>query len=266
MTLRLQVRAIGFAAPGVEDAAALERHLGGSALDAPDDWRPVPKSLSRRQLQRMSDATRVAILAAEQITDAVPDDGAWVFASSIGEGSTLDLILRSLAEDEVMVQPLRFQNAVHNTAQGQWSIIAHAKGAATSIAAYDDTAGAGLLKAAMQATLEETALGLVIYDAPLPPPLHVKRPISFPMAAALALDPVVAAGQGAVLDLEPVSDTPAGPLPSGVTPHLTGSGNPTRAILPLLKEVFHPSGVPVTLSLTGGSGLRVKVSDSADAE
>ena len=261
MTLCLQVRAIGFAAPGLEGAAALSAHLAGGPHELPDGWSPTPRSLSRRQLQRLSDATRVAVMAAEQIAEAVPPDAAWVFASSIGEGATLDQILRALAEDEPMIQPLRFQNAVHNTAQGQWSILAKARGPGTSIASYDETVGAGLLKAAMQAAIEQTAIGLVCYDAPLPPPLFEKRPIRFPMAAALALAPDPAPGQGPLLRIDVVPDGDPG------TPaDIANSGNPTRAVLPLLKEVFHPTGVPVTLALTGGSGLRIMVGDTSDAE
>ena len=265
MSMRLHLHAVGFAAPGIEDADALAAHLGGAPATPPEDWSPAPKSLSRRQMMRLSDATRVAIMAAEQIAGAVPGDGAWVFASSIGEGATLDGILRALCEADVMIQPLGFQNAVHNAAQGQWSILAHSEGPGTSIASYDDTAGAGLLKAAMQATIERTALGLVIYDAPLPPPLHEKRPIAFPMAAALALSPHPPAAPLAALEIDVVPGAAPDATPPDDGSFLSRSGNPTRLVLPLLKEVFRPTGVPVTLSLTGGAGLRVTVGGPGDA-
>ncbi len=202
MTGRLHVNAIGFAAPGLDSSAGLFAHFHGADWSGGEGWKPAPACLPRRQALRLSDSTRLAIMAAEQIADAVPEQAAWVFASSTGESRTLNGILAALSQPEILIQPLRFQNSVHNAAQGQWSIVAHATGPATSIAAYDDSVGAGLLKAMMQAALEKTAVGLVVFDAPFPPPLHEKRRFDLPMAAALALSPEPMPGSRCVLDLE----------------------------------------------------------------
>ena len=162
-----------------------------------------------------------------------------------------------------MIQPLRFQNAVHNAAQGQWSILARSEGPASSIAAYDDTAGAGLLKAAMQVTIEQTTLGLVIFDAPLPP--YEKRPIDFPMAAALALGPAPSDAALAEFEIDVVPNGSREATAPDAASFMSQSGNPARFVLPLLKEVFRPTGAPVTLSLTGGAGMRIKVGGPGDA-
>ncbi len=260
MIARLYVNAVGFAAPGIETTAALYAHFDGAIWPNTDNWEPVSVMLPRRKALRLSEATRLAIMAAEQIGETVPKDAAWVFASSVGEGQTLNEILAALCKSEIMVQPLRFQNSVHNAAQGQWSIIAHATGPATSIAAYDHSVGAGLLKAMMQATLENTSVGLVVFDAPLPPPLHEKRKISMPMAAALALSRHPTVESRCVLDIEVIAhtETPS-QIRTDISTELLDSGNPVRFILPLLERIHRPDTQPVFLALPGGAGLKVTV-------
>jgi len=263
--VRAFVNAIGFAAPGLETADALWAHMNGAALSVQPNWMAAPNSLPPRQMRRLSNATRLAILAAEQIGPVLPADAAWVFASSVGEGQTLDEILRSLRGPEILVQPIRFQNAVHNAAQGQWSIAAGAIGAASSIAAFDDTVGAGLLKAMMQIRIDDVPVGLVVYDAPLPEPLHPKRPFAIPMAAALALGSAPTDGVCAVLDIEmePTGEaTP--PETAPVSAALSGCGNPVRFLLPLLAQIWSGDPGTVKLSLSGGACLRIAVSP-ADA-
>jgi len=267
MNRRLYVNGIGFAAPGIDSAAGLAAHFNGAAWSSAEGWKPAPASLPRRQALRLSDSIRLAIMVAEQIGDAVPDQAAWVFASSIGEGGTLNEILTSLSQSEIMVQPLRFQNSVHNAAQGQWSIVAKAMGPATSIAAYDDTVGAGLLKAMMQAALEKTPVGLVVFDAPLPSPLHEKRPLDLPMAASLALSPEPTPDSLCVLDIEMMAE--AGPVDldrANIAAGLIDSGNPVRFILPLLNRICGFDRRAVALTLPGGGGLRVTVREVPDAE
>jgi hypothetical protein len=252
---RVSVAALGFVAPGIADLAALGAHLAGAPLDASEGWRPSPASLPPRQARRLSPGIALAIAAAEQVAPALPRDAAWVFASSVGEGETLRDILAALARPDIMIQPLKFQNAVHNAAQGQWSIIAGAEGPATSIAAHDETVGAGLLKAAMQVLIERRPVGLVMFDAPLPPPLHEKRPLAMPMAAALALT-----GEGGALGMLDLSldhdAAPTDPRDSGAGAPLLDSGNPVRFALSLLARIDRADRRPVVLRLPGGGGLR----------
>ncbi len=250
MKIRLHVRAIGIAAPGLDDATALHALQAGAAMPQEPDWQPAPRSLPRRQALRLSETIRLAIMATEQVGDAVPRDGGWVFASSTGEGDTLHDILMALRDDEIMIQPLKFQNAVHNAAQGQWSILAGATGPMTSIAAYDETAGAGLLKAAMHCAVEGTPVGLVVFDSPLPAPLHEKRPFTGPAALSIALHPEAGPADLATLEIETVD------LPAVTT---EANGNPAFAMLPLLRRVLAPSAEPVVLGLPGGTGLAIRV-------
>lgn len=262
----LYVSAIGFAAPGLDSAAELFAHLDGAPLRAAEDWTPLPGCLPRRQTLRLSESTRLAIMAAEQIGAALPGDSAWVFASSTSEGWILNEILALLCQPDIMVQPLRFQNAVHNAAQGQWSIVARATGPASSIAAYDDSVGAGLLKATMQAAQEHIPVGLVAFDAPLPPPLHEKRPFAMPIAAALALTPARTPASRCRLDLSVTrSGHPSDPAEAGAAPALATSGNPVRFILPLLARIHRADPRPVLLGLPGGARLMVAVGEVCHA-
>ena len=250
---RLRVTGLGFVAPGLDGVDALTAHLDGAPLEAEPGWRAQPASLPPRQAKRLSGAIALALAASEQIAEAMPPDGGWVFASSLGEGDTLNRILTSLREPEIMVQPLKFQNAVHNAALGQWSIAAGAVGPGTSIAAWDDTAGAGFLKAAMQVLLEGLTVGLVIFDEPLPEPLWDKRPIATPMAAAFALAPA-GEGEGA-LELSLIPGPDATPAPPG---SLGESRNPVRQVIPLLGALHGNGLVDATLTLPGAQALRIR--------
>ena len=187
MRFRAHIDGVSFAAPGVEGISQLSARWEDAWTAEP--WQPLPSGLSPRQAKRLSPAIRLALLLAEGIAEAVPADAAWVFASSVGEGETLDVILRALCEPDMMIQPVRFQNAVHNAASGQWSILRTVTGPVTSIAGYDQTVGAGLLKALMQMDREAVPIGLIAYDAPIPVPLDEKRPLGVPMGFGLALSP-----------------------------------------------------------------------------
>ncbi|MEM8699803.1 MAG: beta-ketoacyl synthase chain length factor, partial [Pseudomonadota bacterium] len=233
MTLAAYIGPVAFAAPGVLSWQDLEAAIAQGNAWEPEPWEPMPAGLSPRQAKRLSPAIRLAFASAEALGE-VPEETAWVFASSVGEGETLDVILRGLSTQDMMIQPLRFQNAVHNAASGQWSIAAGITGPVTSIAAYDETVGAGLVKALTQAWVERRPVALICFDAPIPVPLDEKRPLGVPMAAGLLLRPD--AGEGY---LARISCT-VGPVEvtapeSSIAQALLATGNPIAAILPLLE-------------------------------
>lgn len=263
MTQKLYVNAAGFVAPGFDSIAALEAHLDGAPANKPEDWKPQPTSLPPRAARRLSTAIRLAVQTAEQVTPALPSNAGWVFASSIGEGDTLNDILTALCRDDIMIQPVKFQNAVHNAAQGQFSIAAKAVGPGTSIADYDMTVAAGLLKAMMQATLEQIPVGLVAFDAPMPQPLHEKRRFEIPMAAALALSPAPNDQTFAVLSITcgPVTNSPMDP-DAPVADWLMTSNNPARYALPLLTRLHRKDPTPLILHLSPNTALTVQVTDA----
>ncbi|MEO0820552.1 MAG: beta-ketoacyl synthase chain length factor [Pseudomonadota bacterium] len=260
-TLTAYLGAASLHAPGTDGWAALSDAVASGA-GAPDTdvaaWQPRPASLSPRQAKRLSLQTRLAILSAEDIADALPAEAAWVFASSSGEGETLHVILEAQATAEMLVSPVRFQNAVHNAAAGQWSIARSLTGPMTSIAAFDDSVAAGLLKAALQVHLERRAVGAVFFDAPLPVPLFEKRPIEMPMSASLALTPDRTTHASHRLRFSQ-SDAAPSPATTARGRALMATGNPVAAVLPLLEAVLSGAEAEVALRQAGGSALVVSV-------
>lgn len=254
------VEAVGFTAPGLDTVEQLHLHFLGATAERPEDWSPSPDILPARQMRRLSESTRLAIKCAEQIADVLPKDAAWVFASSTGEGWTLNEIMKALCQPDIMIQPLRFQNSVHNAAQGQWSIAAGATGPGTSIAAFDNSVAAGLLKATMQAIIEGLPTGLVAFDAPLPPPLHEKRPVETSMAAAFAISPVATVRTLATLEISLTTTTGSlHDLDAPVGAWLMQSNNPVRAALPLLHQIICKETTPLILPISRRSSLKVTV-------
>ena len=254
----IYLEAVGIVAPGLSGADARGAVACDAEWEPTDNWSATPECLSPRQAKRLSPTTRLALSCAEQIGPVLPDDAGWVYASSIGEGVTLDVILQALSEDEILISPMKFQNAVHNAAVGQWTIAKTLKGPSTSIAAYDETAGAGLLKAMLQCALEQRPVGLVIYDWPLPPPLHEKRPIEVPVAVGFAFSPVKTPTSSCKVTCAPGAGdlTPACSAP-GI--RLCMTGNPAAAALPLLEVVLTDRIGSVTLGLSGGGRLSISV-------
>ncbi|MEL6476504.1 MAG: beta-ketoacyl synthase chain length factor [Pseudomonadota bacterium] len=258
MSLSAYIRRAAFAAPGLPSLNDLEAKW--DAPWGPEAWEPMPSGLRPRQAMRLSPATRAAMLVAESLAPVDPQT-AWVFASSVGEGQTLDIILRALCAPDMMIQPLKFQNAVHNAASGQWSIAGGITGPVTSVAAYDETVGAGLLKCLLQMRAEGRPVALVAYDAPIPVPLDEKRPLGVPMGVGLLLSDRSAEAL-ARIEVRLVSPAPA-PCPSPPTSPagraLTATGNPIAAILPLLECLSSGGLGMVRLGLSGGGCLEIAV-------
>lgn len=257
--LTIHIEALAASSPLAHDWASFRAQFAGDAsADAAEDWQPKPNCLAPRAAKRLSPQIRLALTMAEQVALRLPEDAGWVFASSIGEGETLQVILEALRTPEMMIQPLRFQNAVHNAASGQWTIAAGLNGPTTSIGAYAETVGAGFLKAAMQVTLERRAVGLVLFDVPLPEPLDAVHPLGLPFGAAFALTPdpspatiatlEITAGQGALT-----------PPQSDIAKQLIDTLNPVAAVTPLLERLAGLGDGPVTLGLHGGSALTLSV-------
>ena len=225
----IYLEAIGIAGPGLSGPDAYRSAFSERDWHLPEDWTVTPDCLTPRQSKRLAGTTRLALACAEQIGPSLPQNAGWVFASSIGEGLTLDVILRALSADEILISPMKFQNAVHNAAVGQWTIAKGLQGPSTSIAAFDETAGAGLLKAMLQCALEQRPVGLVIYDWPLPPPLHEKRPIEAPLAVGFAFSPDRTPNSLGRLDCATDANSPLTQAVSGPGIRLCQTGNPAAA-------------------------------------
>jgi hypothetical protein len=110
-----------------------------------------------------------------------------VFASSDGDGVTVDEICDSLSRAPLDLSPTRFHNSVHNVTAGYWSIATQNRAPSTAVCAFDASFSAGLLEAATLCASGESPVLLVAYDLPFPPVLNHVRPLSVPVAVALAL-------------------------------------------------------------------------------
>lgn len=260
--ITFHIEKVAFASPGIDDWAALSELLRDDRPWVPEgDWSCAPNCLSARMARRVSPQIRLALTIAEQVSEGVDEKAGWVFASSVGEGETLHVILEALRTPEMMIQPLRFQNAVHNAASGQWSIAAGITGPMTSLAALDDTAGAGILKSGLQVTCESRAVGLVVYDVPLPEPLDDKRPLGVPLAAGLALTPVPGPNTLARIEMSLCEDRETQP-DRVASRSLQDTSNPVAALMPLMESLAVRSSGSVVLGLHGKCALRLEIEAS----
>ncbi len=217
--------------------------------------------LPRTERRRAGKSTRLAMTACWQAVEAAGLDPAtlpMVFASSTGDTEVLTQICASLAEPEPMISPIRFHNSVHNAASGYWSISVGAQEPATAIAAHHETAAVGLLEAAMQATLGNRSVLLVVYDLPFPEPMHQAEPISEPLAIALVIQPAQD-GDADQLTIELAAETDRGD-PGMADPAWERLRRevPAGRLLPLLEAMVRgePREFPLALDETSGFNLR----------
>ncbi|MFV0475481.1 MAG: beta-ketoacyl synthase chain length factor [Pikeienuella sp.] len=248
---------IGFAASGATGWGALKTALAEGGWRHDPDWSVAPLCLAPRAARRLSPQIRLALAVAEQLGE-MPAETGYVFASSVGEGETLKIILDALRTEEMLIQPLRFQNAVFNAASGQWTIATRRQGPATSVAAYDQTFGAGLMKTVMQIALERRPVGLVCYDAPFPQPLHPARPMAMALGAGFAFSPAPTGDTIAALTATLGDARPSAPQ-SGIGREMLASGNPIAQAMCLLEPLARGERGKVTVALDGSCTLTLEI-------
>jgi len=195
--LHIGVAGVGLLGPGLSDwvhAVPL--------LRTPSDWTssptavPAPERLPPIERRRASVAVKAAVVVADQACSMAgldATDVATVFTSASGDPAICHAMCEALAKPERLVSPTRFTNSVHNAPAGYWHIAVQSRRASTSLAAYDASATAGLLEAAVQCTATRAPVLLVACDMPYPEPLHALRPLPDVFAFALLLVPQSAA-------------------------------------------------------------------------
>ena len=206
---------------------------------------PPPALLPANERRRTGPVVRLALAVAGEAAAAcgiAPTLLRSVFASANGDGPVVGGILEALsaggAAEGRLVSPTQFGNSVHNGAAGYWSIATGGAQPAGCLGCGDATWAAALLAAAAEVHAAGAPVLLVAYDHPLPPPLHAKRPILAPFAAALVLAPPDQPGW-AQLEVE-YQAAPA--RPDEVEPALPGLralalGNPAGQSLRLLEHL-----------------------------
>jgi len=193
LPLQLGIAGIGVLGPGLtgwQQAAPL--------LRTPSDWTsaptvvPPPDRLPPTERRRASLAVKAAVVVADQACAMAGVDAATVatvFTSASGDPAICHAMCEALAKPERVVSPTRFTNSVHNAPAGYWHIAVQSRRASTSLAAYDASANAGLLEAAVQCSATRAPVLLAAYDIPYPAPLHALRPLPDVFAFALLLVP-----------------------------------------------------------------------------
>lgn len=195
--LQVGIAGVGLLGPGLADWTR-----GAPLLRTPIDWTctptvvPAPERLPPTERRRASVAIKASVVVADQacamagIDPAVP---ATVFTSASGDPAICHAMCEALAKPDRIVSPTRFTNSVHNAPAGYWHIAVQSRRASTSLAAWDASANAGLLEAAVQCTVTRAPVLLVACDMPYPEPLHALRPLPDVFAFALLLVPQGAA-------------------------------------------------------------------------
>ena len=243
------VQAAGVLGPGLDGWAATRSILlGKEPHRLRPTSKPVPDILPATERRRSSEAARLAVaVAQEALREAGTSVGevATVFASSDGDGEITHKICESLAGPAREVSPTLFHNSVYNAPAGYWSIATGSRTGSTSICAYDASFAAGLLEAAVQATVEGQPVMIIASDLPFPDPLHAARPVSHSFAVALLLTPEAIGTPLMRWQVTLESHHVPTSQPAGI--HESLHNNPAARCLPLLAALA--GGGPQTVAL-----------------
>lgn len=192
-TLLADVAGIGVLGPGLTNWSQGQVRLLLTAGEPPvATLVSAPALLSATERRRAGLLIKASVDVAEQacvMAGIDPAQVATVFTSSTSDPSICHALCEALASAERLISPTRFTNSVHNAAAGYWHIATHSQQASTSLAAFDASAGAGLLEAMAQCAWTQRPILLVACDLPYPEPLHHLRPIADVFAFALLLVP-----------------------------------------------------------------------------
>ncbi len=258
-TLRVVVRGVGVVLPGLPDWAQARGALAAGTVAAAPLRMPELPMLPAAERRRAQPVVRLALGCAHQ---AVADSGldphglASVFASSDGDSDNSHRICEALAEPEPMLSPTRFHNSVQNAVSGYWSIATGSREATTSVLGGDAVFAEGLLEAVLQSALGRRPVLLVVYDLPMPVPLHIARPIAEGGAVALVLDAVDHAEDR--LPVLGLTMLPAGQrVPADDVSATVASAGPAALALPLLQALAARHATDRVLAIDAYNALRV---------
>jgi Beta-ketoacyl synthase, N-terminal domain len=202
--------------------------------------RPSPQLLPPTERRRAPDTVSVALEAALEAcrsADVAPGSLPSVFASMHGDLAITDYMCATLAATPALISPTRFHNSVHNAAAGYWTIAAECTRPYTALSAGENSFGAGLFEACVQAESGRESVLLVAYDIDARGPLVPISRSRHILAAALVLSPERGARAVAAFDLEVVAR--AGLVPTRARPENAAlvAGNSTEACLPFMEAL-----------------------------
>lgn len=238
---RLYVNGVALWAPRLPGWSRAREILAGRE-PAPADPapRPAPELLPPTERRRAPDTVSVALeaaLAACRSAQLDPASLPCVFSSMHGDLAITDYMCATMASTPALVSPTKFHNSVHNAAAGYWTIAAGCTRPYTALSAGEQSFGAGLLEACVQAlTAGENTL-LVAYDIDARGPLAPVASSKHLLAAALIVSPH--RGSTAIAQFDLQLDVRAGLEPSLARPQNAElvAGNSTESCLPFMEAL-----------------------------
>jgi hypothetical protein len=261
--IRVHVEGVGLRGPGLDGWEASRSTLAGqSPYEARPILIPAASLLPPNERRRAPPTVRLALAVGAEAfapTGRQPAATPAIFASSGGDGETIDAILRTLAGTERELSPTRFHNSVHNVAAGYWSIATGARIPSTSLCAHDGSFAAGLIEAAAQLQAGAAAVVLIAYDLPYPGPLAAARRIAEPFGVAfvLAASPAGKTIGRMEIELSPATDTITEVEPIALEP--LRRSVPAARCLPLLVALAEDRPAELTLDYLDDLALRLRV-------
>jgi hypothetical protein len=265
--IRVYVEGVGLRGPGLDGWEASRPILTGQfPYEARTILVPTASLLPPNERRRAPPIVKLALaVGAEAFAPTCRQAAATpaIFASSGGDGETIDAILRTLAGTERELSPTRFHNSVHNVAAGYWSIATGARTPSTSLCAHDGSFAAGLIEAGAQLQAGAAAVVLIAYDLPYPGPLAAARRIAEPFGAAfvLAASPAGTSVGRLEIELSPVADA----ITQAEPPALESLRRsvPAARCLPLLAALADDRPAQLALDYLDDLALRLTVTPGA---
>jgi len=260
--MRVYLEGIGLCGPGLDGWAASLPILAGAQdyIEGPTRV-PVSTLLPPNERRRAVQTVKIALaVGAESFAGAGRDPAqtASVFASSGGDGETIDEIMKVLASANRELSPTRFHNSVHNASSGYWGIANGAQAPSSSLCCHDGSFAAGFLEAAVQALTEQRTVVLIAYDVCYPAPLSLARPIGGAFGVALVLSPEYLDSALACLewrlDPESAASVMAAPGLEALRKKI-----PAARCLPLLAVLAKAAAAEVTLEYLDDLALTLEV-------
>lgn len=254
--LKVSIRGIGLWSPLFADWAAFRRGLATNSWTTSETLSPARLSPTARR--RAPQSVKLAIEVMGQACDAAglaPDEVSCVHASAMGDMDITDSMCRTLAADPRQLSPTRFHNSVLNAPVGYWSMVTGAHAPADAISAFDTSAAAVLLQAAVAVASRQGPVLAVMQEVAAPAPLADICPASLPVAVAIMLDLPGRAKTG--LELAPAKGgIRQAAMPAGLQEF---TGNPGASCLPLLAMLASAQQQAVSLSLPLNAWLHLQL-------
>jgi hypothetical protein len=259
---RVSIHSVGLMAPGLPGWRQSISILRGDTAYHPQALPPPkPVMLKPNERRRTTNTIRLALVAADDAMSQVPtpEELLSVFVSSEGDLDIINQICIALTAAGRPVSPTQFHNSVHNAPAGYWSIATGFQQASTSLGGLQGMLAAGLLEAAVQATVEDKPVLLVAYDHPSPAPLNrlIEGEMSFALSLLLSND-YDSPGRLATLSLDPVPEIEASTMQDAQLEMLRRSTPAARA-LPLLEALATERATHLHLPYLPDLGLQLEL-------